>query len=113
MAFVFPAKAIEFLRSCVHDPVATFGYEFISGSVSWSDERYAEFTALCRQHGCNDYGVLFAYRTSLLMMQPRENLRYAWDDVQERCPEWIGFRPERITPTAELQEYIRQAEDSF
>jgi hypothetical protein len=85
----------------------------VSGSVGWDDEQYFEFFTICRHHGCYAYGVLFAYRTSLLMGTPREDLRYAWDEVRQRCPEWIGFRPERVAPTEELLDYIRQAEDSF
>ena len=113
MDFVFPDQAIELLRSCVYDPRSTPMYEMISGGVNWDDEQYLELAALCRHLGCRDCGALFAYRTSLLMARPLEEYRYAWDEVRERCPEWIGFRPERVTPTAELQAFIRDSQDDY
>jgi len=112
MSMVFPDEAINFLRGCAFDPAASPGYEMISGSVSWSDERYRDFACLCRALGCRAAGALFAYRTSLIDGNPFEPLRFAWDEVRTRCPGWIGFRPERISPSSELQAYLQAQRDA-
>src|SRR4051794_20986287 len=113
MNFVFPQEAIDFLRRCQYDPAAQPMYEMLSGGLTWDDEYYFEFAALCRAKGCPHYGVLFAYRSSLILGQPYEEYRYAWEEVRLRCPEWIGFRPERSTPNVELQEFLRGAEEDY
>ncbi|MDB5310972.1 MAG: hypothetical protein JWO38_5174 [Gemmataceae bacterium] len=113
MNHAFPQEAIDFLRACRHDPGAVACYEFRSGNLNWVDEHYLAFKALCRSLGCTEYFALFAYRTSLILGRPREGLRSAWDEVRERCPEWIGFRPERVSPNAELQGYLYRTQDEF
>ncbi len=78
---LFPEQAIEVLRQARHDPNATMGYEMISGGIEWSDERSVDFHVACRGVGCQYAGHVFAYRTSLLVGKPREELRFAWDEV--------------------------------
>ena len=111
MSRTFPPQAIEFLRSCVHDPDATRSYELISGSVSWSDEEYDIFFFIPEARQAAQ--ALFVYRTSLIEGRPREAFRYAWDEARLRAPEWIGLRPERCTPSAELQQYLRDSYENF
>ena len=113
MDHVFPAEAIDFLGRCRHDPAAVPHYEMLSGSFNWSDEHYLAFVALCQSLGCEAATALFAYRTSLIEGRPREELRSAWDEVKERCPAWIGFRPDRTAPTDELLGYLRRVRDEF
>ena len=110
---VFGEQEIAFLRGCVFDPAASYGLELLSGAVCWSDERFAEFTGLSRYRGRGFAGHLFAYRTSLLVAEPREELRFAWDAARAACPQWIGFRPERMTPAAHWPAFIQSELDSF
>src|SRR5262245_4250278 len=111
--FVFSEAAIDFLRGLSFDPNAQTSYELISGAVSWSDERFLDFCIQCRATGANYGKHLFAYRMSLLVGKPRDELRFAWDEVCTRCPEWIGFRPERVTPDPSWRTYVDQMEESF
>jgi hypothetical protein len=114
MAFVFPEEVIDLLARCRYDPAATPIYELLSGSLSWSDENYLEIAMFCRSMGCHACAALFAYRTSLIEGVPREKFRFAWDEVRLRCPEWIGFRPERMTADKALQDFLRwQQEHDF
>src|SRR4051794_37479489 len=100
------------MRAMVHDPAARVGgVEMISGAVFWSDEDIFEFFVLSR-HYQGSAKELFAYRTSLLVGEPREELRYAWDEANARCPEWIGFRPERVTFALHWPAYVADALDS-
>jgi tetratricopeptide (TPR) repeat protein len=104
--YIFPKRAIEVLRHAEYDPAAKLAYELLSGSIDWSDECHDEFSDACRTEGCSAHGYPFAYRTSLLIGQPREELRAAWNELLARCPEWIGFRPERTTPNPEFYREI-------
>lgn len=84
---VFPNEAIEFLRACQFDPAAQLNYELLSGGIIWTDERYGEFSTLCLERGCSRYGMLFAYRTSLLRRTPLDEYRFAREEVRPRCPQ--------------------------
>jgi hypothetical protein len=114
MDFVFPEEALAILRQTQFDPQAALGYELLSGGVTWSDEGLIEFAAVCRDKGCGYAGHALAYRTSLIEGKPRENLRFAWEELKTRCPEWIGFRPERTGPNPEVLAYLQRCrEDDF
>jgi hypothetical protein len=110
---VFTDAAIRFLRECVFDPDAFVGYELLSGAVHWSDERFSDFYRVCRAGGADYAKELFAYRTSLLVGRPREEYQFVWDEVRARCPEWIGFRPERITAASRWQEFVDTELDAY
>lgn len=109
----FTEAAIAFLRESVFDPDASVGFELLSGAVHWDDERFLDFFCVCNAGGPNYAKELFAYRTSLLVGHPREELQFAWDEVRVRCPEWIGFRPERVTADARWQTFVDEALDAY
>lgn len=111
MKFVFPNEAIAVLRGAQFDPGATCGYELLSGGITWSDEQLADFVGACMAKGCGVFGYPLAYRTSLIEGKPRENLRFTWDELQLRCPEWIGFRAERVTPSPQLLAFLKQCRE--
>ncbi len=113
MADTFPQQAIDFLGGCRPEPGSAVCYEMASGSLNWEDEHYLAFAALCKSLGCEGYAAPFAFRTSLIEGRPREEFRAAWDELRRRCPDWIGFRPERVTPSPELQAYLRRMQDDF
>ena len=109
----FSEEEITALREMIYDPGATIGgVEMLSGAVFWSDEDIMELFALSRDHR-GSAKELFAHRTSLLVGEPREELRYAWDEAKARCPEWIGFRPERVAFSPRWSAYVAAAFDSF
>ncbi len=109
----FTDAAIAFLRESAFDPDAAVGFELLSGAVHWSDERFLDFFCLCRSGGLDYSKELFAYRTSLLVGRPREEYRLIWDEAQKRCPEWIGFRPERVTADPRWQKFVDEELDAF
>jgi hypothetical protein len=109
----FTDAAIAFLRKSVFDPNASVGCELLSGAVHWSDERFMDFFCVFNVGGRNYSTELFAYRTSLLVGRPREELRLPWDEVRVRCPEWIGFRSERVTANAQWQPFVDEELDKY
>lgn len=110
---VFTDAAICFLRECVFDPNASVGTELLSGALHWSDERFLDFFCVCRAGGMDYAKELFAYRTSLLVGRPRDEYKFVWDDIRARCPEWIGFRPERTTADSRWQPFIDADLDAY
>lgn len=79
-------------------------YELMSGALIWSDERNKETPT----EVIWALRFLFAYRTSLMLNEPREELKSKWDLGLELFPQWVGFRPERREPTPGLLEIYRR-----
>jgi hypothetical protein len=84
-------------------------YEIMSGALVWSDETNHEtpievIWAL---------RMIVAYRTSLMLNKPREEFKPIWDRALSLFPRWVGFRPERRQPTAELLQIYRRGDVSL
>src|SRR5437868_565062 len=66
-------------------------YEILSGALIWTDEKRwrtpVEVIWALR--------TLWAYRTSLMLNEPREELAEYWQLGLSEFPQWVGFRPER------------------
>jgi hypothetical protein len=103
----YPWEALVPIRDARYDPDATFGLELCSGGLVWSDENYVEFAAACRSRGNVHYPRAIAYRASLILGQPREDCRRAWEELQWLVPQWPGFRPERCSES--LRTALEQA----
>ena len=95
---LFPDEAIEFLRQARYDPQARRGFECLSTSFHWSDERLPQAMRLCLNHESRATFYVMVYRTSLIKGQPIEEYARVWEQLREACPEWPGFRPERCSP---------------
>ena len=53
---------------------------------------------------------LWAYRTSLMLGQPREELAEYWRFGLEHFPKWVGFHPKRCIATRALLRIHRDGE---
>jgi len=73
-------------------------YEFMSGGLVWSDETNDQTTI----EAIWALRLIVAYRTSLMLEEPRDEFQAIWDHANALFPKWIGFLPERRQPTAEL-----------
>jgi hypothetical protein len=84
-------------------------YEIMSGALVWSDERNektpVEVIWALR--------AIWGYRTSLMLNEPREELKPTWDHGLSLFPKWVGFRPERRQPTPELLRIYRRGDVSL
>lgn len=96
----FSDSAIAILRSAFWDQDAERSFDLMSGGFMWSDEKFHE--AL---HECSDdigpFRCILAYRASHIRGKPREELRELWDQLLSACPDWPGFRPERLNRSLE------------
>src|SRR5262249_32865353 len=78
---------------------ATYGFEIMSGGFTWSDERLWEVAQLCAGQNNWAFRYVIGDRASLSRGAPRESLRVPWDQLLAECPDWLGFRPQRSSPT--------------
>jgi len=87
----------------------TVNYDFMSGGLVWSDETNQTTPAvvICALR------YLVAYRTSLMLNEPREELASFWDRGLSLFPQWVGFRPDRRQPTPELLRIYRRGDTSL
>src|SRR5688572_13853330 len=73
-------------------------YEIMSGALIWTDER----TRQTPVEVVWALRFLWAYRTSLMLNEPREEIGEYWQFGVSTFPEWVGFRPERRIATPKL-----------
>jgi hypothetical protein len=84
-------------------------YELMSGGLVWTDETQPSTP----WEVTNALRLIVAYRTSLLLGEPRGELKPYWDEALELFPRWVGFRPERQEPTPKLLEVYRRGSVSL
>ena len=86
------------LRSMPHIPDARVMYDIMSDALIWADEKgeCVEATWVARP--------LFRFRTSIIIGEPDERCAEYWRLARRIIPEWIGFRPERCSPSQQLRE---------
>lgn len=83
-------------------------YEALSGALIWEDETPSiPFSEL------GWFRAALAYRTSLILGQPRTELESIWNALRKFSPNWPGFRPERCTSSRELLELVNQEKKSM
>ena len=87
-------------------------YELMSGGLVWDDEIRRDFQRTPSEV-IGTLRFLWAYRTSLMLGQPREELAALWEYGLARFPRWVGFLPERRTPTQKLLEIYRRGDVSL
>jgi len=74
-------------------------FECMSGGLIWTDERTSwpieadELGAL---------RILWNYRTSLILENPRSEFEEIWNSAVSLAPKWPGFLPERREPRSDL-----------
>lgn len=94
---------------CVPDEHVSVNYDIMSGALIWSDEIPPDLWV-------GKIWVprfIFAYRTSLMLGEPRIELQPVWDEALALFPKWIGFLPERREPTPDLLEVYRRGDVSL
>jgi hypothetical protein len=83
-------------------------YEVLSGAVIWTDEKKRKTPVKVVW----SLRFLWAYRTSVMLNEPREELAEYWRFGLSKFPEWVGFRPERRLATPRLLRIYREGEAS-
>ncbi len=76
-------------------------YEVMSGALMWDDEKPdIPFSEL------GWFRAALAYRSSVILGQPRTEFESIWSALQRTAPKWPGFRAERCTPSPELVDFL-------
>jgi hypothetical protein len=83
-------------------------YEIMSGALVWSDETNKETPV----EVIWALRFVVAYRTSLMLNNPREELKPMWDLGLSLFPKWVGFHPERRQSTPKLLQIYRRGDVS-
>lgn len=107
----FPDAAIEILRRTTWVPAAKRDFDGMAGGFVWEDEFPQEAVAACMQSDNWAFRAVIGYRASLIMGEPREELRAPWDQLAQAHPEWPGFRPER--QSGDLKAQMERANERF
>ena len=82
-------------------------YEMMSGALVWNDEKPdIPFSEL------GWFRAALAYRSSIILGQPRTEFESIWSALQRIAPKWPGFRTERCTPSPELVDYLNEQRKS-
>jgi hypothetical protein len=84
-------------------------YEIMSGALIWSDETNRDTPV----EVIGALRFIFAYRTSLMLNKPREELKPMWELGLSLFPNWVGFRPERRQATPDLLQIYRRGHVSL
>jgi hypothetical protein len=82
-------------------------YEMMSGALMWDDEK--------PDIPISELGwfrAALAYRSSVILGQPRTEFESIWSALQRLAPKWPGFRTERCTPSPELVDYRNEQRKS-
>jgi hypothetical protein len=79
-------------------------YELMSGAVVWRDETRRDTPVEVI------WALRFvcAYRTSLMLGEPRTELAKFWEHALSQFPKWVGFSPERRASDPELLAIYRR-----
>lgn len=95
--------AVRFSAISIADPNATICYDVMADGIYWSDELPQVFP-----EDLLAVRILLHHRTAVLLQEASEETQVWWIFAQKYFPGWVGFLPERCTPTTELQKVIRQ-----
>ena len=87
------------LRMSRKDTNASPFFDQMSGAFIWSDEKVHGLSV--NEMGC--LRAIFRYRTNLIVQEEDKRFESLWIELKEKCPNWIGFSPERCSPNDSLQ----------
>lgn len=95
------------LNDLTFSETARRSYEMMSGALMWDDEKpNIPFSEL------GWFRAALAYRSSVILGQPRCEFGAIWSALRRIAPDWPGFRSERCTPSPELVDYLNEQRKS-
>ena len=75
-------------------------FECMSGGLVWTDE--CASWQVDSTDGLGALRILWNYRTSLILENPRMEFEEIWSPALSLAPKWPGFLPERREPRADI-----------
>ena len=96
------------LKKLRHNPRARQSWSLFAGGFVWSDERRS-----WRQRQFDELETVMSALINCRAMltlgkQPEPFVKAIWTLVEEACPDWPGFRPERRG--SEVRAYLLESE---
>ena len=85
-------------------------YDLLAGAIVWTDETRRLGRQRTPVEVVWSLRCLWAYRTSLMLGTPREELAPYWQFGVEHFPNWVGFHPARRVSTPRLLRIYRKGE---
>lgn len=95
-----------FAKASVPDPTAVAQYDLMSDGLIWSDELPALDGLVFEDIGL--VRVLWHYRAKLILGETCEEYHEVWEQAKLAFPQWMGFIPERCTPSPDLADLFRK-----
>lgn len=97
-------RVAEVLRRQELDPNARVFHELMSDGLVWSDEK-----SRLSQGDVSYFSPMRViwHRRTLMICEEPARFEDEWNALLEACPEWIGFRPERLAANPELAKMRR------
>lgn len=95
------------LNDLVFSETAPQFFEMMSGALMWDDEKPD-----IPSSELGWFRAALAYRSSVILGQPRTEFESIWSALRRIAPGWPGFRSERCTPSAVLVEYLNEQRKS-
>jgi hypothetical protein len=100
-------KIAEEMKRLKRDEQAVPSYELLSGSLIWSDE-------FPKDPKVSTHCLRFVFRYSLILGEPETHYEIFWNRARQHFPEWIGFAPDRTSPSSDLAAlYISEKEQAL
>lgn len=111
IASLLPDHVLKILRKTRWNPKAKCSYEGMSGGLWWDDEFPDSAIDACVEMDNWAFRFVIGYRASLIMGEPREELRTTWEQLVNECPDWPGLQPEICS--AELRSFLEVEHNRF
>ena len=88
-------KLTSFLNGLQPKPDAVLHYDLFADALVWSDELPAPADRAGDILIGSELRGVWHFRTTLILGQPKEKFRAAWEDALKCFPDWPGFDPKR------------------
>jgi hypothetical protein len=88
-------KLAPLLNPLKPDPNATMHYDLFADALVWSDEIPSPADVKGDVLVGSELRGVWHFRTTLILAQPKEKFRPAWEEALRCFPNWPGFDPKR------------------
>jgi hypothetical protein len=88
-------KLARYLDKLKAEPDARVSYDLFAGALVWSDELPAPGSYCREEFSAAELRGIWNYRSSLILSNPKDKFRAAWEAAQQCFPHWPGFDPKR------------------
>ncbi len=95
------------LNQLQEDGSARVHYELMSHGLVWTDELPP--LDQVEPGECTCLRAIWRFRSSLIMGEPEEKFRPAWEEAQKLFPHWPGFLPQRQQMSWQVM-FVEQSE---